>query len=427
MNNLDLSTADKVRKTLKKRYRKDRLFAIYGAASILFCFLFLGIFLMGIFKMGWHAFLETRVNLPVYFDPQFVSTYNIEESDYEAVVARALLAKFPDVTTRQEKKELSKFLSPKAVDVVRNFAKAHPEVVGSSVELWLPVGDGLDMLKKGVISKENALQAGLVTEKNLERFERLAEEKKVAVNFNWHFFTSGDSNAPSTAGIGGAIVGSFYLVLVTITLSFPLGAGAAIYLEECAQRSKFRDFIDININNLTAVPSIIFGLIGLAIFLNFFHLPRSSSLVGGLVLSLMTIPVIVIASKTALSSVPPSIREAALSVGASKIQTVFHHVVPLALPGMLTGAIVGMARAMGETAPLLMVGMVAFIVDIPKRLTDPASALPVQIYLWSDQPERAFANKAAAAIIVLLFFMILMNSFAIWLRKRYEKKYGERG
>jgi phosphate transport system permease protein len=382
---------------------------------------------MGIFKMGWYAFLETRVNLPVYFDPQFVSPYNIEESDYEAVVARALLAKFPDVTTRQGKKELSKFLSPKAVDVVRNFAKAHPEVVGSSVELWLPVGDGLDMLKKGVISKENALQAGLVTEKNLERFERLAEEKKVAVNFNWHFFTSGDSNAPSTAGIGGAIVGSFYLVLVTITLSFPLGAGAAIYLEECAQRSKFRDLIDININNLTAVPSIIFGLIGLAIFLNFFHLPRSSSLVGGLVLSLMTIPVIVIASKTALSSVPPSIREAALSVGASKIQTVFHHVVPLALPGMLTGAIVGMARAMGETAPLLMVGMVAFIVDIPKRLTDPASALPVQIYLWSDQPERAFANKAAAAIIVLLFFMILMNSFAIWLRKRYEKKYGERG
>ncbi|MEJ5300802.1 MAG: phosphate ABC transporter permease PstA [Thermodesulforhabdaceae bacterium] len=421
MNNL--TTAEKVRRTLKKRYQREKRFAIYGFLSILFCFLFLGIFLMGIFRMGWHAFLETRIRLTVYFDPQFVSPYNIEESDYEAVLARTLLTVFPDTRTRQEKKELNKLLSPGAVEVIRSFAKAHPEVVGSSAELWLPAGDGIDMVKKGVISPEKALQAGLVTEKNLKRFEQLENENRVSVSFNWRFFTSGDSNNPSTAGIGGAIVGSFYLVLVTITLSFPLGTGAAIYLEECARRSKFKDFIDININNLTAVPSIIFGLIGLAIFLNFFHLPRSSPLVGGLVLSLMTIPVIVIASRSALSSVPPSIREAALSVGASKIQTIFHHVVPLALPGMLTGAIVGMARAIGETAPLLMVGMVAFIVDIPKKLTDPSTALPVQIYLWSDQPERAFAGKAAAAIIVLLLFMILMNGAAIWLRKKYESKF----
>ncbi len=273
------------------------------------------------------------------------------------------------------------------------------------------------------VSKEKAIQSGLITAKNLNRYETLLREGKVSIGFNKRFFTSGDSNTPSMAGIGGALVGSFYLMLVTITLSFPIGVGAAIYLEECAPRSKLTDIIDININNLTAVPSIIFGLIGLAIFLNFFKLPRSSPLVGGMVLSLMTIPVIVISAKSSLKSIPPSIREAALSVGASRIQTIFHHVFPLALPGMFTGTILGMARAVGETAPLLMIGMVAFIVDIPKKLTDSATALPVQIYLWSDQPERAFAEKAAAAIIVLIFFMILMNSIAIILRKKYEQRY----
>ncbi|MCX7822658.1 MAG: phosphate ABC transporter permease PstA [Syntrophobacterales bacterium] len=418
-----IPTADIVRRSLPRRYKKERRFLIYGALSIVVCFLFLGIFFSGIFRMGWRAFFETRIKLPIYLDPELILPYNIKESDYGLVISQSLQRFFPDVTSRQEKRELSKLLGAGVEEVLKEFVIKHPEAVGSAVEIWLPAGDGINLINKGVISKERAIQAGLVTEGILQKFEQLSSDGRVSTGFNSRFFTSGDSHTPSMAGIGGAIVGSFYLMVVTFFLSFPIGVGAAIYLEECAPKSRLTDIIDININNLTAVPSIIFGLIGLAIFLNFFKLPRSSPLVGGLVLSLMTIPVIVIASKSALKSVPPSIREAALGVGASKIQTIFHHVVPLALPGMFTGAILGMARAVGETAPLLMVGMVAFVVDIPKKLMDPASALPVQIYLWSDQPDRAFNEKAAAAIIVLIFFMIAMNSAAIFLRKKYERKY----
>lgn len=419
----EVSTADIVRKSLARRYRKERRFFICGLLSIVICFLFLTLFFGGILKMGWSAFLETRIQLSVYLDPEVILPYNIKESDYNVVLTSAITKAFPDVTSRQEKREVLKLFGPGAEEVIKEFVLNHPEYVGSSVKLWLPAGDGINLVNKGVISKDKAIQAGLVTENMLNQFERLKKEGKVTVGFNRRFFTSGDSHTAGMAGIGGAIVGSFYLMIITFILSFPMGVGAAIYLEECAPKSRFTDIIDININNLTAVPSIIFGLIGLAVFLNFFKLPRSSPLVGGLVLSLMTIPVIVIASKSSLKSVPPSIREAALSVGASKIQTIFHHVVPLALPGMFTGAILGMARAVGETAPLLMIGMVAFVVDIPRKITDPASALPVQIYLWSDQPDRAFIEKAAAAIMILIFFMILMNSAAIFLRKKYERKY----
>lgn len=416
-------TADIVKESLAKRYRKERRFFLYGVSSIVFCFLFLGLFFGGIFKMGWNAFFETRIRLPVYLDSELILPYNIKESDYGTILFNSLQRIFPDFVTRRDKIELSKLIGPGAEEAVREFVVKHPEAVGSVVELWLPAGDGINLINKGVLPRERAIQAGFVTEKILAKFDQLKKEGRVVVKFNRGFFTSGDSHTPSLAGIGGALVGSFYLMVVTFFLSFPMGVGAAIYLEECAPKSKFTDIIDININNLTAVPSIMFGLIGLAVFLNFFKLPRSSPLVGGLVLSLMTMPVIVVASRSALKSVPPTIREAALSVGASKVQTIFHHVVPLALPGMFTGAILGMARAVGETAPLLMVGMVAFIVDIPKKLTDPASALPVQIYLWADQPERAFAEKAAAAIIILILFMILMNSAAIFLRKKYERKY----
>ncbi|MGC8718970.1 MAG: phosphate ABC transporter permease PstA [Thermodesulforhabdaceae bacterium] len=416
-------TKDRVKESLARRYRSERRFALYGFLSILFCFLFLGIFFVGIFRMGWNAFFETRIRLSIYLDPELVMSYNVKDSDFNAILSTSLQKSFPDAKTRQEKRELAKLVAPGAEETIKDLVMKHPEAVGSTVELWLPAGDGINLLHKGAVSKEKAIQSGLITAKNLNRYETLLREGKVSIGFNKRFFTSGDSNTPSMAGIGGALVGSFYLMLVTITLSFPIGVGAAIYLEECAPRSKLTDIIDININNLTAVPSIIFGLIGLAIFLNFFKLPRSSPLVGGMVLSLMTIPVIVISAKSSLKSIPPSIREAALSVGASRIQTIFHHVFPLALPGMFTGTILGMARAVGETAPLLMIGMVAFIVDIPKKLTDSATALPVQIYLWSDQPERAFAEKAAAAIIVLIFFMILMNSIAIILRKKYEQRY----
>jgi phosphate transport system permease protein len=237
------------------------------------------------------------------------------------------------------------------------------------------------------------------------------------------FFTSGDSREPELAGVWGAVVGSFWTLLVTLAIAFPLGVAAAVYLEEFAPTNRATDLIEVNINNLAAVPSIVFGLLGLAVFINWIGIPRSAPLAGGLVLSLLTLPVIIIASRAAIKSVPPSIREAAFALGASRMQVVFHHVLPLALPGMLTGAIIGMSRALGETAPLLMIGMVAFIVDVPSGFTDPATALPVQIYLWADSPERAFAERTSAAIIVLLAFLLLMNLTAVIIRKRVERQW----
>ena len=254
----------------------------------------------------------------------------------------------------------------------------------------------------------------------LERFKELG---KVDRQFNWMFFAAGDSREPELAGIRGAIVGIALTLLITLVLCLPIGVLAAIYLEEFAAKNRLTDLIEVNINNLAAVPSIVFGLLGLAMFLNFFGLPRSAPLVGGLVLALLVLPTIIIAARAALKAVPPSIKEAALGVGASHQQAVFHHVLPLAMPGIMTGTIIGMAHALGETAPLLMIGMVAFIVDVPRRLTDAATVLPVQIYLWSDLPEPAFQCKTAAAIIVLLVFLFVMNGLAIWLRKRFERRW----
>ena len=245
----------------------------------------------------------------------------------------------------------------------------------------------------------------------------------IETNFNRTFFTAGDSREPELSGIRGALVGSMLTMLVTLILSFPIGVGAAIYLEEFAPSNRWTDLIEVNVNNLAAVPSIVFGLLGLAVFINFFGVPRSVPLAGGLVLTLMTLPTIIISSRAVLKAVPPSIREAALGIGASRVQTVFHHVVPQALPGMLTGTIIGMGQALGETAPLLMIGMVAFIVDVPGSVLDPSTVLPVQIFLWADSPERAFMERTAAAIMVLLTFLVLMNATAVYLRKRFERKW----
>lgn len=253
--------------------------------------------------------------------------------------------------------------------------------------------------------------------------DRLADAGMIQKSFNWRFFTAGDSREPELAGIRGAVTGSILTLLVTLGLCLPVGVLAAIYLEEFAPRNRLTDFIEININNLAAVPSIVFGLLGLAVVLNFFGLPRSAPLVGGLVLALLVLPTIIISARAALRAVPPSIREAALGIGASKQQAIFHHVLPLATPGIMTGSIIGMAHALGETAPLLMIGMVAFIVDVPKSLTEPATVLPVQIYLWSDLPEVAFKYKTAAAIVVLLMILFLMNGAAIWLRRRFERRW----
>jgi phosphate transport system permease protein len=279
------------------------------------------------------------------------------------------------------------------------------------------------MLVKGHIDRKLPESDRRVKDQTVGWVERLESEGRIEKRFNIIFFTHGTSREPELAGIAGALMGSFYTLALTLLFSFPIGVGAALYLEEFAPKNRWTDLIEVNINNLAAVPSIVFGLLGLAVFLNFFGLPRSAPLVGGLVLTLMTLPTIIIASRASLQSVPPSIREAALGVGASKMQMVAHHVLPLALPGMLTGTIIGMARALGESAPLLMIGMVAFIVDIPGGFTDPATVLPVQIYLWADSPERAFVELTSAATMVLLAFLIVMNAAAVILRRRFERRW----
>jgi phosphate transport system permease protein len=285
------------------------------------------------------------------------------------------------------------------------------------------VPDDIDMLMKRHIERSGPEDQRRLSDNQLGWIDQLQADGRLEKRFNTDFFTKGDSREPESAGIWGAVVGSFYTLLVTLLLSFPLGVAAAVYLEEFAPQNRWTDIIEVNINNLAAVPSIVFGLLGLAVFINFFGLPRSVPLVGGLVLTLMTLPTIIIASRAALKSVPPSIREAALGVGASPLQTVTMHVLPLAMPGMLTGTIIGMAQALGESAPLLMIGMVAFIVDIPQGVFDPAAVLPVQIFLWADSPERAFVERTSAAILVLLCFLIAMNAFAVLLRKRFERRW----
>ncbi|MCD4653309.1 phosphate ABC transporter permease PstA, partial [bacterium] len=283
--------------------------------------------------------------------------------------------------------------------------------------------DDVDMFMKGHYSRESLDVGRLSKDKQIVWIDELIEKGCIRKQFNWTFFTAGDSREPEQAGIRGSAIGSLFTLIVTFILSFPIGVAAAIYLEEFAPQNRWTDFVEVNINNLAAVPSIVFGLLGLAVFITIFHFPRSAAVTGGFVLAIMTLPTIIIASRASLKSVPPSIREAALGIGASKMQMVIHHVLPMALPGILTGTIIGMARALGETAPLLMIGMVAFIVDIPGNLTDPSTALPVQIYLWADSPERAFAERTSAAIMVLLMFLVFMNATAVYLRRKFEAQW----
>jgi phosphate transport system permease protein len=327
------------------------------------------------------------------------------------------------VEGRQDKRQLNALVSSGAVYQLRSMALKDPDMIGRTIDVWLLAAADVDMLFKGHFRRDLAEGDRRVSDQQIAWIDRLEAEGRLERKFNTAFLTAGDSREPELAGIWGAVSGSFFTLLITLVLSFPIGVAAAVYLEEFAKKNRWTDLIEVNINNLAAVPSIVFGLLGLAVFLNFFGLPRSAPLVGGLVLTLMTLPTIIIASRSALKAVPPSIREAALGVGASRMQMVVHHVLPLALPGMLTGAIIGMARALGESAPLLMIGMVAFIVDIPKGVTDPATVLPVQIYLWADSPERAFVERTSAAIMVLLAFLVVMNAGAIILRKKFERRW----
>jgi phosphate transport system permease protein len=421
--NVPKRTLDIVNRSLAKRYQAERRFRRYGLGAIILSLCFLAILFISIISNGYTAFQQTFIQLDIYFDPDTLNQEALATANYSGLIKKSLRTTFPDVKSRRDKRMLYGLVSSGASYQLRDMVLADPEIIGKTQTVWVPAGDDVDMLIKGQSERDTPEGERRLKDKQLLWIDRLSHEDRIQTRFNKTFFTAGDSREPEQAGIWGAVVGSFFTLLVTLVLSFPMGVAAAIYLEEFAPKNRWTDLIEININNLAAVPSIVFGLLGLAVFLNFFGLPRSAPLVGGLVLTLMTLPTIIIASRSALQSVPPSIREAALGVGASKMQMVAHHVLPLALPGMLTGTIIGMARALGETAPLLMIGMVAFIVDIPGSFTDPATALPVQVFLWADSPERAFLEKTSAAIIVLLGFLITMNAAAVILRKRFERRW----
>ena len=413
---------DVVRAGMPARYRAERRFKAFGLGAIILSLTFLSLLLISIVSQGYSAFWQTYLKLEVTFDKETLSG-DLASANYQALVKEALYKLFPDVKGRALKRKLSDLVSPGASFVLRDLVMKDKGVIGTTREVWVPANDDVDMAVKGYYHRDVAESARRLTDEQLAWIDIFQHRERLEKRFNTTFFTAGDSREPEQAGILGALTGSFYTLIVTLTLSFPIGVAAAIYLEEFAPTNKWTDIIEVNINNLAAVPSIVFGLLGLAVFLNFFGLPRSAPLVGGLVLTLMTLPTIIIASRAALKSVPPSIREAALGIGSSKMQMVLNHVLPLAMPGMLTGTIIGMAQALGETAPLLMIGMVAFIVDVPGGFTDPATVLPVQIYLWADSPERAFVERTSAAIMVLLAFLIAMNLIAVVLRKRFERRW----
>ncbi len=406
---------------LRRRYAAERRFRIYGAAAIVTALAALGLLLVSIVSSGVGAFEQHEVALEIHFDPAVVDADG--GGNHQALVRRSLREIFPDVTERRARRRLGALVSSGGGFELREMVLAEPGLIGTRRTVHLPLSDEADLLFKGRIDRRVPESERRLRDDQITWLDALAERGQVESVFNTRFMTSGDSREPELAGIWGAVVGSFLTLVVTLLLSFPIGVAAAVYLQEFAPQNRWTDFVEVNINNLAAVPSIVFGLLGLAVFLNFFGLPRSAPLVGGMVLSLMTLPTVIIAARSSLLAVPPSIREAALGVGASPLQVVSQHVLPLAMPGILTGTIIGMARALGETAPLLMIGMVAFIVDVPSGLREPATALPVQIFLWADSPERAFVEKTSAAIMVLLGFLIIMNLAAVLLRSRFERRW----
>ena len=400
---------------IRKRYVAERRFRVLGLAAVVMSAGFLAFLLFTMLINGLGGFTQTELKLRIDF-PRAGLTLDPARlkgpgADF-ALAAAGIEGATDTAANAQFGKDGFKLLSDGAWLRVRAAVKADPALLRNAVVISVPASDAIDLAAKA----EGTPQAETMVTK-------LKAQGLLSTGFNPNFLTGSDSTDPTIVGIWGALKGSLFTMIVTLLIAFPVGVLSALYLEEYAPKNRWTDLIEVSINNLAAVPSIIFGLLGLAVFLGTFGLPRSAALVGGLTLALMTMPVIVIAGRNAIKSVPPSIRDAALAVGASPIQVVFHHVLPLALPGILTGTIIGMARALGETAPLLMIGMRAFMVSPPDRMTDPATVLPVQIFLWSDQVNRGFVEKTSAAIIVLLAFLLAMNGFAIYLRNKFETRW----
>jgi phosphate transport system permease protein len=404
-----------MRQRIRRRYRAERRFRLLGLAAIALSIGFLAFLLVTMMANGLRGFTQTELRLEVDFPSSalFLEPAQLRGAGAEAALANADFERaLGEAAEAQYGPGGARLFAGVARLRLRDAVRDDPDLLAGMASLWLPAASEIDMARKSQATPEAEA-----------RYRALDAAGQVRSGFNWTFFSAADATDPTAVGIWGAFKGSLLTMLVTLALAFPIGVLSAVYLEEYAPRNRWTDMIEVSINNLAAVPSIIFGLLGLAVFLNVMHLPRSAPLVGGLTLALMTMPVIVIAGRNAIKSVPPSIRDAALGIGASRVQVVFHHVLPLALPGILTGTIIGMARALGETAPLLMIGMRAFVASPPGGFTDPASVLPVQIFLWSDEVSRGFVEKTSAAIIVLLAFLLAMNGLAIYLRNRFETRW----
>lgn len=407
---------------VKKRKRSENVLRGFGFASIMVAFGFLALMLTSLFSTGYTAFTQTHVTIDVPISAEHIDAADPYGGSWRRVIQDTIAATFPDAGP-EEMRDLTAILSNGAQFAIRDQVVADPTLVGQTITVTVPTSDPFDQLNKGLIERSTDEANRRVTDAQIAAFDQLEAAGRVSNPVNWGILTNADSRFPELAGLQGALYGTFWLLLTCFAISFPVGIGAAIYLEEFAPKNRLSDFIEVNINNLAAVPSVVFGLLALAVFLNWFGLPRGAPFVGGLTLALMTLPTIIIATRAALKAVPPSIREAALGVGASKQQVVFQHVLPLAMPGVMTGTIIGLAQAIGETAPLLLIGMNAFITSVPDGPLSSATTLPTQIFIWADSPERGFVSRTSAAILILLGVLVVMNAAAIYLRNRFERRW----
>lgn len=408
---------------LRRRHARERRLKWLGASALALSALLLAVLVGALVRGGYPAFTQTHAQLSFTLDARLIDPERPAKGNYRKIVAATMEQLFPEVSERRQKRLLAKLPSRGAQYALRRMVVADPGLIGQTVRLRVPLSDPFDQLAKGLIDRETPEENRRLSDLEIGWFDSLVARGLVSRPFNAALFLNADSRFPELAGLRGAITGSAMALLVCFLIAFPVGIAAGLWLEELAPRNRLSDLIEVNINNLAAVPSVVFGLLALAVFLGTFGLPRSAPLVGGMTLALMTLPTIIIATRVALKSVPPSIREAALGVGASRNQVLFDHVLPLAMPGILTGTIIGLAQALGETAPLLLIGMNAFVTAAPDSLTDPSTALPTQIFIWADSPERGFVSRTSAAILVLLGFLVLMNGLAIWLRRRFERKW----
>jgi phosphate transport system permease protein len=407
---------------IARRRRSEQVLRGLGLGAILLAFAMLATLVGSLVATGYPAFTQTHLRLDFPVAEARVAPDKPEAGNYRALMQDAMVAALPDLDPAAARK-LSAMLSNSAQFALRDRVVADPALIGQVVTMTVPVADPYDQLAKGLVRRDTPEAERRLTDAEIAAFDRLSAEGRVSRPLNTALLSNADSRFPEIAGLKGALIGSFYALLTCFVISFPLAIGAAIYLEEFAPKNRLSDIIEININNLAAVPSVVFGLLALAVFLGWFGMPRSAPFVGGMTLALMTLPTIIIATRASLKAVPPSIREAAMGLGASRQQVVFGHVLPLAMPGILTGTIIGLAQALGETAPLLLIGMNAFITAAPATPFDSATALPTQIFIWADSPERGFVSRTSAAILVLLCFLMAMNALAIFLRSKFERKW----